>query len=315
MGVSDRKVTQGFTILVLLMGPWFRISQGTGGWVYDVGMLLAAFWIGRQQGLKSLAFLLFLGYGAAFLAGGGTSSLDNLDFLPWVSLLSVWGTEHEWKRRSTLFSSLVLAGIIGVLQSLSVFRQGMGADVSQNLILFTLEQYRQAGLLETLARQGITEADIRTYLQSAVQLLWQLTPGFAALGAMLEYSVVSYFFARWAPLEDKPFPGLGFLRLPWFAIWGVNLGMIAYLLGDQEKWPVIRLFGMNLMLIYAGLALVLGSSVFLYYLRLSSLSGFAKGILLFGSFMFILITVINLILIGLFDCVLNFRRLPEDNSE
>lgn len=314
MYVSDQKMTHGLAIFVLLAGPWLGISRGIGGWMLEVALLIAALWVGRSMGFRLTTLCLFLGYGAALLAGGGLASLANIGFLPWVSLLMVWGTEHTWPQKSNFFWCLVLSGILGILPIIPTIQNGMGSDVMQELIRSMMDQYRQSGMLADLTQRGISETDIQNYLQQFFHYLFLVVPGLAALGAMIKYSVVYNFFARWLPQEDQPFPLFSSFRLPWFAIWGVSLGIASYLVGDQWNYLALRVFGINLMFIYACLALVLGSSIFLYYLRSPLLSGFVKWILIVTGFIYFQVMIIGLILLGLFDLVLNIRRIPEDNQ-
>jgi hypothetical protein len=192
--------------------------------------------------------------------------------------------------------------------------QGISAELMQEITRSMMDQYRESGMLTTFTQQGISEANIQKYVQQFIQYFFLFIPGLESLGTMLEYGVVYYFFARWFPQKDQPFPSFSSFRLPWFAIWGVNFGITSYLIGDEWSLQTLRVFGMNLMLIYAFLAFVLGSSIFLYYLRSPRLSGFLKGILLFSGFIYFQVTVISLILLGLLDLVLNFRRIPEDNQ-
>ncbi|AHF08325.1 DUF2232 domain-containing protein [Desulfitobacterium metallireducens] len=314
MYVSDQKVTKGLAIFALLAGPWFGVAKGSGGWLLEVALLIATLSVGRSIGFKWMTLCLSIGYGIAFLLGGGLSSVINIGFLPWVSVLTIWGVEHVWSRKSNLFWSLVLAGVLGVLPVIPMILQGMGTELMQEISRSMMDQYRQSGMLTSFTQQGISEADIENYVQQFLQYLFLFIPALAALGSMMEYGAVYYFFARWFPQKDQPFPLFSSFRLPWFAIWGVNLGIVSYLVGDQWNLLSIRTFGLNVMLIYAGVAFVLGSAIFIYYLRSPRLSGFIKWILIFMGFVYFQVTIMGLILLGLFDLVLNFRRIPEDNS-
>lgn len=314
MYVSDQKVARSIPIFALLAGPWLGISQGIWGWMLDIALLFAVFEVGRQKGFKWATLLLTLGYGIAVLAVGGLINLENIGFLPWVGLLNVWGTEHSWSRKSNLFWCLVLSGIIGILPIIPLIQQGIGSEAMQKLINAMLDQYRQTGMLATLNQQGMSETELLADLQQMVQFLFLFVPGLTALGSIIEYSLARYLFTRWFTPKAKHLPLSSFFRLPWFAIWGVNLGIASYLIGDQWNWIPLRIFGMNLMFVYAFLAFGIGSSIFLYNLRSPFLSGFFKAVLVLMSFLYFQVTIISLILLGLFDLVLNFRRLPEENQ-
>ncbi|WP_425805906.1 DUF2232 domain-containing protein [Desulfitobacterium sp. Sab5] len=312
MYVSDQKVARNIPIFALLVGPWLGVSQGIWGWVLDIALLFAVFEVGRVRGFRWTTLLLTLGYGIAVITAGGLINFENIGFLPWVGLLSVWGREHSWSQKSNLFWCLVLSGIIGVFSIIPVIQQGfVGSEAIQKLVNTMLDQYRQTGLLASLNQQGISETEIQASLQQTFQLLFLFVPGFAALGSIIEYSLARYLFTRWFTPKVKRLPISSFFRLPWYALWGVNLGIASYLIGDQWSWTILRIFGMNLMFIYAVIAFGIGCSIFLYNLRSPLLSGFIKAVLILMSFLYFQVTIISLILLGLFDLVLNFRRLPE----
>lgn len=314
MYVSDQKITNVLAIFVLLVGPWLGISRDIWGWMLEVLLLLAVLWVGRKNGFKLAASLMLLGYGVAFVAGGGLASLEIMGFVPWAGLFSVWGMERAWSQKANFFWSLCLAGVLGVLSVIPVIYRGIGTDVVQELIRSMMDQYRQSGMLAALTQQGMSEADIQSYMQQALQYFFLFIPGLAALGAMFEYSTVNYFYMRWFPREGQTQPFFVLWRLPWYAIWGVNLGIASYLIGTQWNAVALRVFGMNLILVYAVVALVLGSSIFLYYLRSPFLSRLMKAILIFTSFFYFQVTIVSLVLLGLLDLVLNFRRLPGDSQ-
>lgn len=312
MYVSDQKVARNIPIFALLAGPWLGVSQGIWGWVLDIVLLFAVFEVGRVKGFKWTTFFLTLGYGIAVITAGGLFNFENIGFLPWVGLLSIWGTEHSWSQKSNLFWCLVLSGIIGFVPIIPLIQQGFGgSEAVQKLVNTMLDQYRQTGLLTSLNQQGISETEIQASLQQTFQFLLLFVPGFVALGSIIEYSLARYLFTRWFTPKAKRLPLSSFFRLPGYALWGVNLGIVSYLIGDQWGWIILRIVGMNLMFIYAVIAFGIGCSIFLYNLRSPLLSGFIKVVLILMSFLYFQVTIISLILLGLFDLVLNFRRLPE----
>lgn len=314
MYISDRKATHGLAIFALLVGPWYGVSKGSGGWLLEVALLIAALWIGRSMGFRMMTVGLALGYGAALLAGGGFSSLIQIGFLPWVSLLTIWGIEQGWPRKANFFWSLALVGILGFLPVIPTLQQGTDLVLIQEITRSMIDQYRESGMLTTLAQQGINETEIEKYVQQFIQYVFLFMPGLAALGAMFKFGAVYYFYARWFPQKGQPFPLFSSFRLPWYAIWGINFGISCYLIGDQWSFEGLRVLGMNFMFIYAFLAFVLGSSIFLYYLRSPRLSGFLKGILIISGIVYFQVMVISLILLGFFDLAFNLRRIPEDSQ-
>lgn len=312
MYVSDQKTSNILAILALVIGPWLGVSKETWGWMLDALLLLSIFWIGRNgrhRGFQHAAFLLVLGYGIAFLLNG-VSSIENMGFIPWAGLVTVWGLKRNWPQSAIVFGSLVTAGIMGLIPALSLLNYGVSQESIQELINGIINQYRQAGMLEAFQQQGMSEVEIINMLEQAVSYFLLLTPGLAAISGIVVWGAVYYFIARWFPEPGNEYRPFIQWRLPWYALWGMNLAIVSYLIGDQFQWPLLRGFGINLMLVYGTITLVLGSAIFSYFLRSSWMSRFVKAMIILASFIYINVTVVGLILLGLFDLVSNFRRLP-----
>lgn len=312
MYVSDQKSSNTLAIMALVIGPWLGVFLNAWGWMLDILLLLSVFWIGRndrQLGFRYAAILLLLGYGlAVFLNGIG--SLERIDFIPWAGLVTAWGLKNKWPQSTNVFVSLVAAGIAGVIPVIPILYQSVPQESIQGLVNSVLDQYRQAGMLETFQGQGISETEVINMLESAVNYFVLLTPGLSVISGIALWGAVYYFFARWFPQPGSRIYPLMQWRLPWYSIWGMILAIASYLLGDHFQWVALRGFGINLMLIYSAIALVLGTAVFAYLLRLPWMSRLIKAVIIFTSIVYIQFTVIGLVLLGLFDLVLNIRRLP-----
>jgi hypothetical protein len=312
MYVSDQKTSSLLAIAALVIGPWVGVSREAWGWMLDILLLLSVLWIGRNAGEKgfrtALSFLL-LGYGIA-LALNGFSSVGKFSLVPWAALVTLWAVKENFPQRATVFWSLIAAGFAGSIPALAMLHQGISQQSIQQFTQLTLDQYRQAGMLESFQQQGLSEVQIKSLLEQVINYVILLTPGLATITGFLKWGAVYYFFARWFPQPGQEYHPFSEWRIPWYAVWGMNLAVASYLIGDQFHGLTLRSFGINLMLIYGVVALVLGSSIAAFYLRSPFMSGIIKIALVITSFIYIQVTVIGLTLLGLFDLVLNFRRLP-----
>jgi hypothetical protein len=163
-------------------------------------------------------------------------------------------------------------------------------------------------LIENLQQQGLSEVDVRSLLGTVLNYIILLTPGMATISGIVEWAAVYYFFARWFATPGREYRPFILWALPWYAVWGMNLAVASYLLGDQFQWLFLRSFGINLMLVYGVVALVLGSAIFMFFLKSPWMSRLLKFILIFSSMIYFQVTVIGLTLLGLVDLVLDFRR-------
>ena len=295
---------------ILLTFPWLGIILGTWGFVWGALLLLAVFLVGRRRGLPIATSSLVIGYVAPLLVFGATA-FNVMSLVPLVGLLGVLGWHRHWPVRVTFFWSAALAAVLGTLPTLSFMVQGFSALTASDMINTTVQQYQASGLLAALQQQGITEVQVRDLLQQGIHIYALILPSFAALLALVEFGFVFYFARVWFNEDEERIPFTRW-RLPWYAVWGAVLGIAFYLLGDQFSWTVLRVVGINLMVVYGALTLVLGASVFVYLLQSTRIPRFLKFALIITSFIYLFFSVMSLIMFGLFDLVFNFRRLPEE---
>lgn len=317
MYISDQKTTNTLAVLVLVIGPWLGVSMQIWGWLLDIALLIALLWVGRSVGGQALrhgSVFLISGYGLALLFNG-FGSIQYFSFLPWAGLVTLWGMRANIPQRVLVFWSLVAAGVMGVLPTVIMLFQGIPQESIQSFVQTMMEQYRQAGMLESLKSQGVSEFELQAFFEQIVNTLIALTPGLVAITAIASWGVVYYFFMRWISIPGREYRPFTEWRLPWYAVWGMNLGIASYLIGDQLQWLAIKSIGLNLMLVYAVVALVLGSSLFVTFLKKPWVSGFFKFIILFSSFLYIQVTAMVLVIMGLLDLVLDFRHMPIRKKE
>ncbi|AET70975.1 putative membrane protein (DUF2232) [Desulfosporosinus orientis DSM 765] len=311
MFISDELARDYLARVILLSLPGVGIAMGTWGFLWDVFLLFAVFIVGCRKGVIPAAIYMAGGYILA-LAVFGVTALNNLGFVPLAGLLGVFGWRKGWPLRVTFFWSAALAAVLGAAPMLAFAVQGLDTNAASTLINSTIQQYQASGLLELMQEQGITEAEIRDLLQQGIHIYTLVIPSLAALHAIVEFGFVFYVIRLWfrGKAERVPFTRW---RLPWYAVWGAVLGIASYLVGDQFSWQILRGLGINLMVIYSALALVLGTSAYLYFLQSPRIPRLLKWALILINFIYFLFSFISLIIFGLFDLVLNFRRLPEES--
>lgn len=311
MFISDEMAQDYLARTILMTFPVLGIKLGTWGFFWEVFLLFSVFVVGRRKGVLTAAFFLAIGYIASLIVFRGTA-FNYLGFVPLAGLLGVYGWQRGWPIRVNFFWSASLAAALGVVQTLPFIVQGFDAPTASIMINTTVQQYQASGLLEVLQQQGINEVQLRDLLQQGIEIYILVIPSIAALLAIIEFGFVFYIMRRWSKksLEWIPFT---YWRLPWYAVWGAVLGIACYLLGDQFSWAFIRGVGINLMVVYAALTLVLGISVYLYLLQSPKIPRLIKWALIIANFVYFMFSFVSIIIFGLFDLVLNFRHLPEES--
>ena len=295
---------------VLLTFPWVGVSWGTWGVVWEILMLLALFLFGRRRGLLVTTVLVLIGYVAPLIVLGGTA-FNQMTLVPLAGLMGVLGWQRHWRVRVTFFWSAMVAAILAVIPTLPFLGQGFDSKTVSDMINLAIQQYKASGLLAVIQQQGISEVQFRDSLQQVIHFYGLIIPALSVIVALAEYGLVFYSVSRWFRDEGRiPFTRW---RLPWYAVWGGILGIVFYLLGDQFSWAVLSGLGINLMVVYGALTLVLGVSVYLYLLQSPKIPRVLKFTLILTSFVYFFFSLVSIMMFGLFDLVFNFRRLPEES--
>lgn len=311
MLLRDEDALNYLAVAILLTFPWLGTVLGTWGFIWGALILVAVFLVGRRRGVPIAALSLVIGYGAPLIIFGA-APFNLMSYIPFAGLFGVLGLQKDWPVRVTFFWSAALAAVIGTIPTLSFMGQAVSALTESDMINMTIQQYQTSGLLATMQQQGLTEVQFREVLQEVIQIYALILPSITALIAVIEFGFVFYFVRIWFK-EDKERIPFTHWRLPWYAVWGAVLGIAFYLLGDQFAWMTLRGLGINIMVFYGALTLVLGASVFVYLLKSPKIPRFFKFVLIFASFIYLFFSVVSLIMFGLFDMVFNFRRLPEES--
>ena len=310
MFLSDKTVVNYLAGAILLTFPWLGGAWGTWGFIWEVLLLLAVFLVGRRRGVPLAAGLLLIGYVVPIVLG--VAAFNQISLVPLAGLMGVLGWHKHWPVRRTFFWSAMFAAVLGALPTLSFMAQGFDAKTMSDMINMIVQQYQAAGLLVLMQQQGFSEVQIRDLLQQVIRFYALITPGLAAMSAFVEFGLVFYVVRRWFKDDEGRIP---FARwsLPWYAVWGAVLGIAFYLLGDQFSWTVLRSVGINLMVVYGALTLVLGTSLYLYLLQSPKIPRLLKLAIIIASILYFFFSVVSIMMFGLFDLVFNFRRLPEES--
>lgn len=317
--MTNREIARDAVAFLLALGiPVLATVLGAWMFMVDIMFLVPFVWLGLRRGKVASAITVLLSAGLVFLLShSAVLALEKGVLGLGVSLLFVIGIERHWRNGKILFWS-ALSGVFYIL--VDVFSLGLhpiavlDKSLTGSFFNETLTSYRQAGVLQLLQNQGFSEAQVKSSLLQGFQILARLYPSLQFINVILIVSL-SFLLVR-AVVNKAAISHLSLTpfrqwSLPWYAVWGAIAGLAGYLGGDylQVSWLVTA--GMNTLVVYFLICLILGIAVITHFFV-------SPKIPLMLKIMFILVTILNLILtsiivavFGLFDLVLNFRRIPE----
>lgn len=210
-----------------------------------------------------------------------------------------------------LSAGMAYAGIAALLYLILNYVAGNNLFIVGEEVRVSFEQalaaYRESGLLNNMSiesQENLGASIIATY-----ELLFpgQYIVSAAALAA------VTYIFARAliARLNYFLAPGLPFtmVSLPWYSIWGLILGLALTLAGDSFSWLPAAKIGKNILYMLFWLYIILGLSVAAYFFPRINVAWPLKLIFLILVLAYPPFSMVGLVLLGVTDPLINFRRL------
>jgi uncharacterized protein YybS (DUF2232 family) len=158
---------------------------------------------------------------------------------------------------------------------------------------------------------GMDAVQAKQLVDSAVKLTKVLIPSSLATVAIFR-AFLSYILAvnvlRRLNFKAATLPSFSEWRLPWYSIWSVILGLGMTLAGDEYKVKMVSDIGKNLIFIVIPLFLVIGIAVMTHFFKTWQIPSWLKGLLVLIAGINFSTSLIMLVLIGMFDPVLSFRK-------
>ncbi|KUO52940.1 MAG: hypothetical protein APF76_02135 [Desulfitibacter sp. BRH_c19] len=172
--------------------------------------------------------------------------------------------------------------------------------------------YESMGVLDRLQEQGLTIEEIRNTIMSMSNLLVKLIPATMVIYGMT-VAFITYFITRKVlqklTIQVSQLPMFRYWQIPWYFIWGVIVGLALLLYGDFRSWEVGSIIGMNIMYMYFPILFIQGLSVLAFYYNKWKISILLKVLLLVIIVLNIPLTLMVLLITGLFDPLFNYRKI------
>jgi len=249
-----------------------------------------------------------------------------LSFFPAIQFGSLGLTSGLLFRREKSSGKIIAAGVLVTMLVVGIilyFPLVMGIFHGEGMEAFygranaVLEAWEKAGLLEQFEDQGISRSEIEKSLKKAVVWTFYLLPSIIATYSAAS-SFCNFLGARTVLLrmgfKVPDFPPFYEWRIPWYSSWVVIIGLGLALLGDYIKVQPLFVVGLNLLIIYLPIAFIIGLAVGAgFFSRIKS--HFIKLIIFTTGLIYLPFTIFLLLLLGVFDPLLNFRKFQSNNGQ
>ncbi|MDD3652661.1 MAG: DUF2232 domain-containing protein [Desulfotomaculaceae bacterium] len=172
----------------------------------------------------------------------------------------------------------------------------------------------QMATINQQAFDGLMSEEQTSFIKVLVGFFEMLLPGqlivSEAISGIVIYFLVRVLLEYLLKYELPKLPAFSEIYLPWYSIWGLIIGLVLILLGDQATLPFAAWAGKNILFVLFNAYLFLGLSVVVYYYRKINWGMLLKLIFVFLVFSYLPFSITVLLLLGATDPLINFRRLP-----
>lgn len=304
-------LTSLLVMLMIALPPFTLILAVVWGASLVVGALYLSLY--SLLGVAVINFLLII----ALISW--KSALTYLLFFGLPALLMSMGVQ-----RGNGYYALQRIGIIAALVGVSLWLGGIyysTGDLGINHLETELGQrveesmqlYEESGLMEIYQQQGISQEELQEAMESLIASLARHLPAFYYLQAIMAVFFM-LFLASFASqkrnlyrLIRRPFDQE---IMPWQMVWIVIIGLALWLLG-RDQMSTVYYTGSNILLVTVPIALYYGLASVIYKMKRykQSTRRIATVILVILMLVFPVSAIIFLTVIGLFDSLLDYRRL------
>ncbi len=305
--VSQIISTTVLTVLIAFIGIMLPLLASFF-WAVPIAVLVA------RKGLMPGLLAAVAAFGLlAFLVYPQWALLAALQF---GSLGLVLG--YFFSKGSSLKTVLIQAIAVSLVVSLVVFVmpyfpanpvEAVRAELSGS-IDEVISAWESAGFLDNLPREYSSE-ELNEMLQEVVGWFASLLPSLlavSALGAAFFNFLVSRRVLDRKDYEVAKFPPFREWWVPWQISWVAVIGLGLALLGDYLNAGLIRIFGLNLVVLHFPVALIIGIAVVVFYFSRIK-SWLFQAALAFMALFYLPLTVLLTAILGAFDPLFDFRKI------
>lgn len=283
-----------WAIPIMLLVMRHNLKLGIMGLVV-AGVLISIF-VGPLQGILLIVNLGGMGlvYGYAFK--NNISPIKTLFFGTVISALSTVAT--------ILLSSLVTN--LPVTQWLTDMK--LAFDEAINM-------YEKMGILDKALPPEVTAEEFKNQMFTFMERLLPASLVAASMfSAFINYVIAGKVLKK-IGYQISGIPPFREWHFPWYIIWGVIVGLGMLVLGKHYNYEQVVLVGQNILYIYYPILVVSGISVFSYFWKTQKYARIMRFVVFGGLFLVPSAFIILVLLIGLFDPLIDYRRMVSEKKD
>ena len=293
--------------------------------------------------LPPLAFIIAIGWGALLIRGSLTLSQRQIGLIYLLNFSLLYGLAGT----STLLFYAAFFGLPALLMSLlinrhqayySIQKWGVAAAVLgvslflgllywnsgqigmeqtelqiNNYVQESLKAYEDSGFIGFYESRGLSRAELEKSFKVMTRSIVCHLPALYYVQAIMEVFfmlLLASFLSRKSPDERLKRKAYTEEMMPWPLVWVLIVGLALWLWGRDEMGSLYYA-GSNIMVVMTPIAVYYGLAVLLFEFKrlLPSKRKLFATLLIILSLFFPLSAIIFLSLMGLFDSLLNFRKI------
>jgi len=243
--------------------------------------------------------------------------------LPGLVIGMLMTQKREFKQLSRWAIITAVAGTLVFVSAIYLNMLGNGqAGIQEeltNYIKTAIEENAQFGLFDLYARQGIGEEQVRDMINQAAQWTAHHIPAFLLLEGLFMVACILLILAwlsyknNWEWFRKKPFSQE---IMPWQLSWLIIIGLALFLFGRDyaNSWYYL---GSNIMIVLAPISFYYGLAVVYnrYKLLPAEKTKWALMLAVIIAFMAPQGVIVFLMLMGIFDSFIDYRKLNQKKEE
>lgn len=289
--------------------------------IWGISLSLGGFSVTRKQLATAFCINLMILY--LVTPAGNYLYYILIAGLPGLTIGMLMTQKRDFKQLSKWAIITALTGTVIFMSMIyiNMARDGQ-AEIQEDLTSYiqtTIEENAQLGLYDFYEKQGIPEEQLRGIINKAAQWTAYHIPAFLLIEAIfMVYFIllILSWLARknnWEWFKKKPFSQE---MMPWQLSWLIIIGL-ALLLWGKDYADIWYYVGSNILIVLAPISFYYGLAVAYYRYKLlpEEKTKWALMLIAIIAFMVPQGLIIFLMLMGIFDSFIDYRKLNQKKGE